>query len=138
MMNTGQTNAYYFENAYYLAGGVCYTFGLVEILGSYYPSGSLDSRKEMFYRGMLFTLLGSACVLEPKFGVASLVKQAAIRFWLSPTNATVLILEGVIILRHYARSGNPRELLDHFLVLWFGSVMAATQLALFILTNKNS
>ncbi len=124
------------RNAYYLGGSI-FILGLYNLISSYYPDTPLDRRKVMFQRGIGFTLLGCVCVLEPKTGIASLVKQAAIRFWLSPTNATVLILAGVISLRHYARSGNPRGLLGPFLVLWFGSVLAVTQLALLILTNKN-
>lgn len=133
MMTTGQTNAYYLANAYYLGGGVCYTFGLMNIIGSYYSSDSLNSRKEMFYRGMLFTFLGSVCVLEPKTGIASLVKQAAIRFWLSPTNATFFALAGVRGVYYY-----PNERLRPIITLTLFSAMSATQLALFILTNENS
>ncbi len=124
-------------DAYYVSGSICTMLALYNFIGFCNYNGPLDRRMVMGHRGVLFTFLGSVCALEPKFGVVSLIKQAAIRFWLSPTNMTVLAIGGVTDVYYY-HSYNSRDRLGTIITLMLASAMSATQLALFILTNENS
>lgn len=123
------------RNGLLIAGGLSLTHGLVSIVGSYSPNSPVSKRRAMFYNGIRNSLYGIILIaVEPRFGLVKTLHQAALRFFLTPTNAAVLTCFGIQnVYTDFNRHG-----LTGATMVALGVLSTVTQLTLFILNNKNS